>query len=221
MLGVLIRGNDQDIHPGATNSQMTPVGAWVVLTLPLKSLASMRSIRRVPNPRFVGGRLFDFGAAAFFPDEAKARIGIAALRPGNVDRSRRGDQRAVFDGVGRKLVDRQRQPERLTRPQIKIGTTDINSIASGPVRRQSAFDDFPNRRAGPSRPGQEIMRPRERDQPIGKGLANFRVCVALHGLVRNRADGGERVLDAMLEFLGQQQLPLRRILQCGRRFIPW
>ena len=177
----------------------------------------MRSIRREPKPFWLWGRFLYQRSVALGPGEAKTRFGPGRIIvPGNADLSGGSRKSPVFHGVGGEFMNGQRQRERLPGRQLQVGALDRDASLSG-VRGERAFDDVLDRCAGPARLGQDIVRLAQDREARGKRLTRQADVVAAHGLIGDRPDHRQRVLDAMLEFLRQQRLPLQGIVQVGNR----
>ena len=76
--------------------------------------------------------------------------------------------------------------------------------------------DLLQRRALPGRPGEKIVGARQRHDPLAEGASEFlRIGLAALGVLGQRLDDGERVLDPVVELVEQQALALFGGLEVG------
>ena len=143
--------------------------------------------------------------------EQKVRRAVHHLvRPAHIDLARAGRQRAVLYRIRCEFVDGERHRQRLMRLHIDVGTLDRKSPFAGAVRLERILDRQAHRRLLPGRLAQDIVRLVHREDARRECGARLIVRRAAEGVVCNSQHGGERVLDPVLQFLGQKFLPLRR-----------
>src|SRR5829696_4809832 len=113
----------------------------------------------------------------------------------------RRSQRAILQGVGRQLVDRQGQREGLPGFDNKWGARNRKPVFARSIWDQGGADHILERRCSPVCGGKQVVRPSERSQ---SSLILFEVGfarLAAKCLGGHRAKYGKRVLDAMLQLL--------------------
>jgi hypothetical protein len=136
------------------------------------------------------------------------RFGI--YRPGDVDAAGRYRQGAELGGVGAKFVERHRNGYHGSRchPNVRSFNSKL-----GRVRIVEGFggaaDDLTKIGAGPAGLQQEVVSPPERQQPpLDRVLRVLDARCVAQALRGDRADGRQRVLDAVVELFEDQLLQL-------------
>ena len=166
---------------------------------------------REPNPLCVGCVTGGPPVSAQVHSREPSR---PARSPRNFDVTVEARQRAVFGGVGRKLM--QRAMERRRRPGRN---GDVRSLQAEPVavasmRFDRRPDDVPFQRP-PAFSRWDVLRPRHSDE-TSPACARFRHRNAVsRGLVRDRLHRGRHILHAMTQFVSEQYSVLLGFLAFG------
>src|SRR3954452_15267127 len=131
----------------------SPLGLNAIVVCPLNSNASVRSRSSVPNPLCGGGAT---GGPPRLPPSHTSpprrppplppleyqlrRLGALLNAPGNLDATRRPAQGAIFQRVGRELVNGKREGFRGLRVKTHRGPADTHLLAFSRIIGQQLLD---------------------------------------------------------------------------------
>jgi hypothetical protein len=117
-----------------------------------------------------------------------------------------GRQRAIFAGVGRQFMQRQRERHRHLRLEDNGGTVKVEPVADA-MWRKRPFDHLVQVGFHPRLGGQDVGSLRQRGQPrVERLVRRTQVGCLPQRLRRDRLDDGHHVLQPVAEFVVQQFL---------------
>src|SRR3954454_15482914 len=164
-----------------------------------------------PGAEAAPARRLDRRPALLRPDQVEVELLLPDRmleRPDDRDAAGLVRQRAIFDRVRRKLVEGETERDRGARSEMHVvqpGEADARRLRALRIRLDLDLEQSPQRGAGPSTLGQEVMRPRQREQPLLEGGGEVgEIARRAQGLVGERLDRRERVLDPMIELVDQE-----------------
>src|SRR5829696_46657 len=124
------------------------------------------------GPKAAPARLLDRRPALLGPNQMEEKLLLARRileRPHHRNAAGLVRERAVFHRVGGKLMEGKPERDRGAGPEMDIvqpGKADATGFAALRIRLDLNLEQRPQRGPGPSTLGQEVVGPRQREQPL-------------------------------------------------------